>query len=111
MDTKQKIQEGLQQQVSNENLTQPIVSETATKVITIINALFANGHIDQMTHKWLSLGQNPPRIPAFYTLTKLTQSYSRRQTYRLWSGSGGPTERISSFVDSLVQPIAQKQES
>ena len=24
-------------------------------------------------------------------------------------GSGGPTERISSFVDSLLQPIAQKQ--
>ena len=27
------------------------------------------------------------------------------------SGSNGPTERISSFVDSLLQPIAQKQES
>ena len=27
------------------------------------------------------------------------------------SGSGGPTERISSFVDSLLQPIAKKQES
>ena len=27
------------------------------------------------------------------------------------SDSGGPTERISSFVDSLLQPIAQKQES
>ena len=27
------------------------------------------------------------------------------------SGSGGPTEHISSFVDSILQPIAQKQES
>ena len=27
------------------------------------------------------------------------------------SGSSGPSERISSFVDSLLQPIAQKQES
>jgi len=29
----------------------------------------------------------------------------------LVSSSNGPTERISSFVDSLLQPIAQKQES
>ena len=27
------------------------------------------------------------------------------------SGSGGSTEHISSFVDSILQPIAQKQES
>ena len=27
------------------------------------------------------------------------------------SGSSSPTERISSFVDSLLQPVAQKQES
>ena len=57
MDTKQKIQQGLQQ-VSNDDfykpLTQPIVSETATKVITIINALFTNGNIDQMTAAWLA---------------------------------------------------------
>ena len=26
------------------------------------------------------------------------------------SGSSGPTKRISNFVDSLLQPIAQKQE-
>ena len=57
MGTKQKIQQGLQQ-VSNENfykpLTQPVVSERATKVITIINALFTNGNIDQMTAAWLA---------------------------------------------------------
>ena len=100
-------------QVSNENfykpLTRPVVSETATKVITIINALFTNGHIDQMTHKWLSLGQNPPRIPEFYTLTKIHKTIPVGRP--IVSGSGGPTERISSFVDSRLQPIAQKQES
>ena len=31
--------------------------------------------------------------------------------YAGYSGSGGPTERISNFVDSLLQPIAKKQES
>ena len=100
-------------QVSNENfykpLTRPVVSETATKVITIINALFTNGLIDKMTHKWLSLGQNPPRIPEFYSLTKIHKAIPVGRP--IVSGSGGPTERISSFVDSLLQPIAQKQES
>ena len=62
-----------------------------------------------MTHKWLSLGQNPPRIPEFYTLTKIHKAIPVGRP--IVSGSGGPTERISSFVDSLLQPIAQKQES
>ena len=100
-------------QVYSENfykpLTRPIVSETATKVIIVINSLFTNGHIDQMTHKWLSLGQNPPRIPEFYTLTKIHKAIPVGRP--IVSGSGGPTERISSFVDSRLQPIAQKQES
>ena len=99
MNTKQKIQEGLQH-VSNEHFYKPLTRP-------IINALFTKGHIDQMTHKWLSLGQNPPQIPQFYTLTKIYKAIpvSRPIVY----GSGGPTERISSFVDSLLQPMAQKQ--
>ena len=89
MNTKQKIQEGLQH-VSNEHFYKPLTRP-------IINALFTKGHIDQMTHKWLSLGQNPPQIPQFYTLTKIYKAIpvSRPIVY----GSGGPTERISSFVD------------
>ena len=30
---------------------------------------------------------------------------------KIVSRNGGPTERISSFIDSLLQPIAKKQES
>ena len=100
-------------QVYNENfykpLTRPIVSETATKVIIVINSLFTNGNIDQMTHKWLSLGQNPPRIPEFYTLTKIHKAIPVGRP--IVSGSGGSTERISSSLDSPLRPIAQKQES
>ena len=113
MDTRQKIQEGLEQ-VSNENfynpLETPIVSSTAAKVGNIVQTLFANGHIDNMTFKWLCLGQNPPRIPEFYTLHD--QNTQKHPVSRpIVPGNGGPTERISSFVDSLLQPIAQKQES
>ena len=112
MDTAQKIQEGLEQ-VSNENfytpLETPIVSSTAAKVGNIVKTLSDNGHIDDLTYKWLSSAQNPPQIPEFSTLTKIHKSTPVGRP--IVSGSSGPTERISSFVDSLLQPIAQKQES
>ena len=90
-------------------LEEPIVSQTATRVKTIVNTLFANGHIDKMTYKWFTSGQNPPRIPEFYTLTKTHKPTPVGRP--IVSGSGCPTERISSFVDPLLQPITKKQES
>ena len=62
-----------------------------------------------MTHKWLNSGQNPPRIPEFYTLTRIHKVPPVGRP--IVSGGGGPTKRIPSFVDSLLQPIAKKQES
>ena len=105
MDTKQKIQEGLEQ-VSNENfykpLETPIVSSTMAKLGNIVETLFDNGHIDNMTYK------KPLRIPEFYTLTKIHKNTPVSRP--IVSGSSGPTEHTSSFVDSLLQPSAQKQE-
>ena len=93
MDTTNKIQEGYEQ-VCNEKfykpLKEPIVSQTAVKVKTIVNTLFSNGHIDKMTYKWLNSGQNPPRIPEFYTLTKIHRPTPVGRP--IVSGSGGPTE-------------------
>ena len=112
MDTYDKIKEGNQQLLDQKfyiPLTEPIVSLTATKAKTIVNTLFTNGHIDSMTYKWLNQGQNPPSIPEFYTLTKIHKPSPVGRP--IVSGSGGPTERILSFVDSLLRPIAQKQES
>ena len=114
MDITQKIEERLEQ-VSNQKFYKPleepiaIVSQTAAKVKTIVNTLFANGHIDKMTYKWFNSGQNPPRIPEFYTRTKIHKPTPVGRP--IVSGSGGSTERISNFVDSLLQPIAKKQES
>ena len=62
-----------------------------------------------MTVKWFNLTPNPPRIPVFYTLTKI-----RKPTLvgrPIISECDGPTERLSSFVDKLLQPIAQIQDS
>ena len=52
---------------------------------------------------------NPPRIPIFYTLTKIHKP--KLVGRPIISGCDSPTERISSFVDTLLQPIAQKQKS
>ena len=66
-------------------------------------------HIDDMTKKWLLQTPNPPSIPIFYTLTKIHKP--KRVGRLIISGCDGPTERISSFVDTLFQPIAHKQKS
>ena len=62
-----------------------------------------------MTAKWLSLTPNPLRIPVFYTLTKIHKPTPVGRP--IISGCDDPTERISAFVDHLLQPIAQIQPS
>ena len=67
-----------------------------------MNALHHGDHIDDMTKKWLSLTSNLPQIPVFYTLTKIHKPNPVGRPIQ-----AGPTERISSFVDHLHQPIAK----
>ena len=87
----------------------PMVEETARKVRNIITELYQKKHIDEMRLKWLSQTPNPPRIPVFYTLTKTHKvNLSSRP---IISGCDSPTERISAFVDSLLQPIIKEQQS
>ena len=62
-----------------------------------------------MTEKWLSQTPNPPRIPEFYTLTKIHKPTLVGRP--IISGCNGPTERISAFVDTLLQPISTSQTS
>ena len=112
LDTAQKIDEGLQQ-LSDEKfykpLSSPIVQDTARKVKELVNKLFRSGHIELTTQKWLTSGLKQPRIPEFYTQTKIHKKTAVSRP--IVSGSSGPTECISSFVDSLLQPVSIKQES
>ena len=62
-----------------------------------------------MTVKWFNLTPNPPRIPVFYTLTKIHKPTLVERP--IISGCDGPTERLSSFVDKLLQPVAQIEDS
>jgi len=52
---------------------------------------------------------NPPNatVTVFYTLTKIHQPTPIGKP--IISRNDGPTERISAFVDSLLQPIAKSQ--
>ena len=90
-------------------LEAPMVNTTQTKVNQIIDKLHRGKHIDDMTKKWLAQTSSPPRIPVFYTLTKIHKPDPVGRP--IISGCDGPTEKISSFVDTLLQPIAQKQQS
>ena len=63
----------------------------------------------EMTKKWLCQTQNPPRIPVFYTLTKIDKPTPVGRP--IISGVSGPTERLSAFVEELLQSIAQQQKS
>ena len=62
-----------------------------------------------MTKKCLLQTPNPLRIPVFYTLTKIHKPKPVGRP--IISGCEGPTEKISSFVDSLIQPVPKVQKS
>ena len=112
MNKNDKIREG-QIQIDDQNnyspLVEPMVKETHNKVSRLISELHHGNHIDDMTKKWLSQTPNPPRIPEFYTLTKIHKPTITGRP--IISGCDGPTERISSFVDTLLQPISKSQVS
>lgn len=90
-------------------LDEPMVKETFHKAQYLINELHSNNHIDDMTRKWLSQTPNPPRIPVFYTLTKIHKLTPVGRP--IISGCDGPTEQIFSFIDYFLQPIAKSRES
>ena len=84
----------------------PMVNTTQTKV-----KLHRGKHIDDMTKKWLFQTSSPPRIPVFYTLTKMHKPLAIPVGRSIISGCDCPTEKIYSFVGILLQPIARKQQS
>ena len=74
MSREQKIKEG--QIVLNDldncrPLEKQMADETAEKIKQLTTSMLTEGQIDEMTVKWLSQTSNPPRIPDFYTLTKI----------------------------------------
>ena len=86
--------------IINPSLNQSMVENKTRKVKQLLKSLLQEGHIDDMTAKWLSLTPNPPRIPIFYTLTKIHKPIPVGRP--IISGCDGPTERMSAFIDRLM---------
>ena len=109
MDTQNKINEGQTLLDSSKHyrpLDEPMVKETQYKLKQLIQELHENKNIDDT----LLQTPSPPRIPIFYTLTKIHKPTPVGRP--IISGCDGPTERISAFlIDRLLQPIAQRQAS
>ena len=91
--------------MNNYNLSQHRQWKTCRK--EVIDQMSQGKHIDDMSKKWLSQIPNPPRIPIFYKLTKIHIPILVGRP--IISGGDGPTERTSSFVETLLQPMAQLQ--
>ena len=97
-----KIREG-QNQLNNEEHYRPLTEP--------INKRTLPGKPHRRNDKKV-ISPDPPdphRIPTFYTLTKIHKPTPVGRP--IISGCGGPTEKLSSFVDKILQPIAQQQES
>ena len=108
-----KTQEG-QTLLDDQETTDPPLEDTMAeatfqKVKQIFEELHQGSFINVITVKWLSQTPNPPRIPVFYSLTKIHKPTPAGRP--IMAGNDGPTERISSFADSLLQPIAKSKTS
>ena len=112
MNRNDKIQEG-QIQLNDtkyfQPLNQPMVVKTASRVKSLTQELYDNNFIGEKTMEWLLQTPEPPRIPEFYTLTKIHKPKPVGRP--IVSGWSGPTELISAFLDKLLQPVAQSQKS
>ena len=74
MNKEDKIEEG-QSQLDNTDhyqpLDHPMVVETASKVTSLIEDLYDGQFIDETTVECFLQTTKPPRVPEFYTLTKI----------------------------------------
>ena len=83
-----------------------MVEKTGKRVLNLVNKLYQGNFIDE---KWLCQTPTPPRIPIFYNPTKIHKPTPVGRP--IISGCDGPMEKLSCFVDMILQPIAQQQKS
>ena len=113
MNIQDKINEG-QIQLDNtvehyRPLEKLMIKDTNRRVQQLISELHCGNHIDDMIQRWLCQTLSTPCTPIFYTLTKIHKPTPVGRP--IISGCEGPTERLSLFVDKLIQPILKQQVS
>ena len=85
----------------NSDPTQQIHGE----IQSFIESIYQQGYIDTTTYNYLKQ-DDPPRTQLIYFLKKLHKNPIAVRP--IVSGIGGPTEKISSFLDHFLQPIVSK---
>ena len=103
--TEDKILEGQIQLDNREHykpLERPMVVETSLRVQQLVKELHQHNYTDDMTKPWFCQTPNPPRIPVFYTLTKIHKPTPVGRP--IISGCDGPTERLSAFETNSFNP-------
>jgi len=86
----------------------PLTEDTNTKVLKIIEDMFDREEIDETTYNFLADDSNL-RTPQFYMLPKIHKHDNPGRP--ILSGNGGPTERISKYLDYYLRPISQTVDS
>lgn len=77
-----------------------------TLVNRLVDRLLSNNEIDAHMHKMLVT--TDPRTPEFYLLPKIHKGKTPCPGRPIISGNGGPTEKISGFIDLILRPLVPK---
>ncbi len=105
-DTEKYIQAG-KEHLSDTNIYETINEDPTSELIKAtneyVNYCYRKGILDSITKDYLTFKKdNPPRTQQLYFLKKIHKTPIAVRP--IVSGSGGPTERISQFIDFHLQP-------
>ena len=111
-DRKSYTKQGLEH-VQNPNVYTPLKGDPTPYIVREINdtlkTLYDMGLFDKETYNFLVKDPKKVRTQQLYFLTKL---HKNPVAFRpIVSGSSGPTEAISKFIDYILKPIVCKQSS
>ena len=84
-----------------------MAEDTHRRVQQLINELYDGNYIEEITKK-MALSDTKSASHS-NTLTKIHKPTPVGRP--IISGCDGPTEKLSAFIDKLLQPIAKKQQS
>ena len=93
----------LQNEQSYEETNSDLTGEVIHRVNLFVNNMLQRGQITQKTSSYLTTDID--RTQQFYLLPKIHKDMNNPPGRPIVSGSGGPTEKISQFVDHFIGPL------
>ena len=107
-DTSEYLQSGIEH-LSDTSIYCKLASDPTQQIHgeiqSFLEGIHEQGYIDTITRNYFKL-DNPPRTQLIYFLKKLHKNPIAVRP--IVSGIGGPTEKISSFLDHYLQPVVCK---